>query len=106
MSFPPHPGAEAMCSANPRIGVGSPPWTGADANVVLLLIVVADISTGTTCPYNNSKPAIYICTGQQIAPYLVLTAEHCVNGMNAVNVQGCENSELIDLYGESDFGGA
>jgi hypothetical protein len=99
--FPPHAGAKGVCEAFPREPLGVPPYTGVAGNTVLLKVYVADLTPGTTCRFNETNPGLIICTGSQISPFLVLTASHCLAGDQVAAVPGCENSELVDILGES-----
>lgn len=98
--FPPPIDSLAVCTANPRQPVAGPPFTGIASNIPSLLMFIADMTPGTACRYNKTNPGGIICTAQQIAPYMLLTAEHCVNGAALRGVAGCSNSELVDLVGE------
>ena len=91
-----------ICEAAPRVAEGVPPFTGVAGNTALLLIYLADLNEGTTCPYNSTKktPALIICTGVQIAPYLVLTSASCLAGENIKGIPGCADSELADVFGK------
>lgn len=98
--FPPHRGALGICAANPRVAVGNPPFGGVTGNTALLQVFVGDASENTTCEYNVTRPGIVLCTGEQIAPYFVLTAAHCLAGDQLVDQPGCENSGLFDVIGK------
>jgi hypothetical protein len=82
--------------------VAGPPYDGVGGNTVLILTYVADyFNPNTTCPFNYTNEATILCTGQQIGPYLVLTSSNCLAGEALVGRPGCENSQLVDAYGES-----
>jgi hypothetical protein len=93
-----------VCAAKPRVTLGTPPFNDVAGNTVLLLLYIADLTEGTTCPYNvtstRTSPGMVLCTGQQISPKLVLTASHCVDGNILKTVSGCGNSELVDVLGK------
>jgi hypothetical protein len=101
-AFPPQAETMGICAAAPRVAEGVPPFTGVAGNTALLLVYLADLNPDTTCPYNSTKktPALIICTGVQIAPYLVLTSASCLAGENIQGIPGCAQSELADVFGE------
>lgn len=85
------------------MALGSPPFTGVAKNVPYLMIYIADLAEDTTCPYNTSTdtlPPPLVCTGQQLAPYLVLTSEHCLSGAAVKALPGCAAAEVIDIEGK------
>lgn len=98
-SFPPV-NAKNICDAHPRIGLGEPPFTGVQSNALYLQIFIADYTPGTQCPYNSETEYPVYCTGQQIAPSLVLTAEHCLSAAGVRADPDCANAEVTDIIGK------
>ena len=99
-AFPPLVDAQGVCAANPRVPLGSPPYTGVSANSPMLLMYLADITPGTTCEWTTTRPALILCNGALISPYLVLTAAACLKGDQIKTLPGCANSDLYDVVGE------
>jgi hypothetical protein len=89
-----------ICDANPRNALGVPPFTGVQSNALYLQIFIADYTAGTQCPYNSETEGRVYCTGQQIAPSLVLTAEHCLSAAGVRADPDCANAEVTDIIGK------
>jgi hypothetical protein len=99
----PAPGSvvpKTMCEPAPRVAAPSPPWTGTiNGAMATVTVAFADTTPGTTCPYKDEATAVtYLCTGQQIAPYLLLTAAHCMETWAIAATPGCANIELKAIY--------
>lgn len=71
------PSALTACSANPRQAITD--FTGLPNNTAWLVSYWADLTPNTTCRYKPGSFARTACTASQLAPYLVLTASHCVD---------------------------
>jgi hypothetical protein len=88
----------------PRKAPDSPLFTGIAANTPYLTVLYADLTPGTACPYNNTGDSYgYVqCTGQQIAPYLVLTSANCLSAkLQFQKLQAeCPNAAVVEIEGK------
>jgi hypothetical protein len=93
---------QTMCTPQPRMPVSSPPWSGTiNGAMATVTVMFADLTPGTTCPYKDENTAVkFLCTGQQLAPYMLLSAAHCVESWSLVEAPGCANIALTAIYGE------
>jgi hypothetical protein len=75
---------------------------GIAANTPYLTVMFGDLSPGTVCPYNDTNLGYVQCTGQQIAPYLVLTSANCLSAkLQFQKLQAeCPNAQVLDIEGE------
>lgn len=67
----------SLCNARPRRAVQN--FTGIQQNAPWVITYWADLTPNTTCKWTPSHLLLSGCTGNQLAPHLVLTAAHCVD---------------------------
>jgi hypothetical protein len=92
----PGPQPLGTCAANPRVAETN--LVGLAANTPWVLSYYADLTPGSSCRYTPSAGLlINACTGSQIAPYLALTAAHCVDPILNRIATGCPNLVLVNV---------
>lgn len=85
----------SLCGANPRTPV--PSFTGLASNAPWLVLYWADTRPNTTCPWTQHHLLLTGCTGNQLAPHLVLTAAHCVDVAHKQQAKKCEGLSLVRI---------
>jgi hypothetical protein len=89
------PDQRGICPAFPRVAEAS---VGLAANTPWVLSYWADFTPGSTCKYTPpTNFALTACTGNQLAPYLVLTAAHCVDDARKRGPLKCPNIRLAAI---------
>lgn len=88
-----------VCAAYPRIPLGTPPFTGVQKNQPYIIFYVADLDPETTCEFTEGVPGVVVCTGTQLAAFMLLTAEHCMSQTSMAALTGCPNAEVFDALG-------
>lgn len=90
---PPNQDRRSLCAANPRLPVNIS--AGLYNNTPWVVTYWADLAPNSSCKWTRNHLLLSGCTGNQLAPHMVLTAAHCVDVQLKRTQEACQQISLV-----------